>query len=66
MLVAFTRYGRDESFTVVRRNLRFAVVMATGPPNGSPSPLLVTLLALSAFKVWRHESHLQPRSQSVT
>lgn len=68
MLVAFARYSRDQSFVVLRRNIRFVVVMALGSVTGTvlgglllgvvPSavlvPALVLLLLLSAAKVWRH------------
>lgn len=69
MLVAFARYSRDGSFTVLRRNPAFVVVMATGSiagtvaggllldvvPSGVVVPALVVLLLASSYKVWRHE-----------
>jgi uncharacterized membrane protein YfcA len=69
MLVGFARYSRDQSFSVLRHNWGFFVVMAAGSILGTfigglllgvvPSavllPVLVALLLLSAFKVWRHE-----------
>jgi uncharacterized membrane protein YfcA len=67
-LVGFTRYSRDRSFVVLRKNRRFVLVMAAGSIVGSfvggrllgmvPSPTLLPLLALilmiSAVKIWRH------------
>jgi uncharacterized protein len=69
MLVGFTRYSRDESFAVLRKNLSFLLVMAAGSivgtfigglllglvPNYVLLPLLAALLLISAVKVWRHE-----------
>lgn len=69
MLVAFARYSRDASFTVLRRELRFVTAMAAGSITGVllgglllgvvPQlvlvPVLAALLLLSAVKVWRHE-----------
>lgn len=68
MLVAFARYSRDASFSVLHTNIRFVAVMASGSVVGTvlggallgvvPSavllPLLVALLVASAVKVWRH------------
>lgn len=68
MLVAFARYSRDQSFTVLRGNARFVAAMAAGSVTGTivgglllgavPDavlvPALASLLALSAFKVGRH------------
>jgi uncharacterized membrane protein YfcA len=68
-LVSFARYSRDQSFSVLRQNSRFFLVMATGSivgtfigglflglvPNAVLLPLLVALLLASAIKVWRHE-----------
>jgi uncharacterized membrane protein YfcA len=68
MLVAFARYSRDKSFTVLGENKTFVLVMATGSVIGTvaggallgvvPSPLLIPLLSLlllvSARKVWQH------------
>lgn len=68
MLVAFARYSRDGSFVVLRRNVRFVTLMATGSIAGSilgglllgvvPEavliPLLAALLLASAWKVWHH------------
>jgi uncharacterized protein len=69
MLVGFTRYSRDQSFSVLRQNWTFFLVMATGSiigtfigglllgivPNAVLLPLLAALLLLSAVKVWRHQ-----------
>jgi uncharacterized membrane protein YfcA len=69
MLVAFARYSRDASFTVLAANRWFLLTMAAGSVTGTllgglllgvvPSlvlvPLLVALLLISAIKVWRHQ-----------
>lgn len=69
MLVGFTRYSRDQSFSVLRHNWTFLLAMAAGSmvgtligglllgavPNGVLLPLLSALLVVSAVKVWRHE-----------
>lgn len=69
MLVAFARYSRDQSFQVVRLNIRFVLLMAAGSILGTVGgglllgvvpglaliPALVALLLISAFKVWRHQ-----------
>ncbi len=68
MLVGFARYSRDQSFSVIRLNWSFLLIMAAGSvvgtfigglllgivPNAVLLPLLAVLLALSAIKVWRH------------
>ena len=68
MLVGFTRYSRDQSFSVIGRNKSFLLVMAAGSvvgtfiggqllglvPSGVLLPLLALILLISAFKVWRH------------
>jgi uncharacterized membrane protein YfcA len=68
MLVAFARYSRDASFTVLAVNRWFLLTMAAGSVTGTllgglllgevPSlllvPLLIALLLISAIKVWRH------------
>jgi uncharacterized membrane protein YfcA len=70
MLVAFARYSRDASFTVLRRQMRFVVAMGTGSivgvllgglllsvvPQLVLVPILVVLLLLSSVKVWRHQT----------
>ncbi len=35
MIVAFARYGRDDSFMVLRENRRFVVLMAAGSIGGT-------------------------------
>ena len=69
MLVGFARYSRDDSFSVLRRNRVFLLVMAGGSIVGTfvgarllglvPSyillPVLAVLLRISAVKVWRHQ-----------
>lgn len=68
MIVGFTRYSRDRSFSVLGRNRRFVVVMAVGSilgawigsrllgivPEAVLIPILVLILLVSAVKVWRH------------
>lgn len=69
MLVAFARFSRDTSFTVLGENKAFLVAMTVGSILGTvlggfllgivPSlvliPLLVLLLLLSSVKVWQHK-----------
>lgn len=69
MLVGFTRYSRDRSFSVLRSNWMFLLVMAAGSmvgtfiggrllgivPNATLLPLLAALLVISAVKIWRHK-----------
>ena len=69
MLVAFARYSRDNSFTVLRQNPGFLIAMTAGSIVGTiigglllgvfPSvvivPLLALLLVLSSWKVWDHK-----------
>ena len=69
MLVGFTRYSRDQSFSVLRRNWAFLLVMAAGSivgtfigglllgivRNGVLLPTLAAILLISAVKIWRHE-----------
>jgi uncharacterized membrane protein YfcA len=68
MLVAFARYSRDGSFTVLRQHSRLTAVLAAGSITGTilsslllgvvPDtvlvPLLALLLVLSSIKVWHH------------
>lgn len=68
MLVGFTRYSRDSSFSVLSRNRAFLVVMAAGSilgawiggrllgiaPGEILLPMLAAILLVSAVKVWRH------------
>jgi uncharacterized protein len=69
MLVGFTRYTRDQSFSVLGKNFKFLLFMAAGSivgtfsgglllglvPNYVLLPLLAVLLLISAVKIWRHE-----------
>jgi len=69
MLVGFTRYSQDQSFSVLGRNRLFVLVMAAGSIVGSylgglllgvvPSaillPMLAAILIISAVKVWQHK-----------
>jgi uncharacterized membrane protein YfcA len=68
MIVGFTRYSRDQSFSVVAKNKTFLLTMAVGSIVGTfiggqflglvPSavllPGLALILLISAVKVWRH------------
>jgi len=68
MLVAFTRYSQDQSFSVLGRNRAFLLVMAAGSiagafiggfllgvvPDALLLPTLAAILLVSAVKVWRH------------
>ncbi len=68
MLVGFTRYSRDRSFSALGRNRAFLLVMAGGSitgafigglllgvvPNGVLLPVLTAILLVSAVKIWRH------------
>ena len=68
MIVGFARYSQDQSFSVLRNNRRFVLLMAVGSIVGSviggqllsviPAavliPLLVAILLASAVKIWRH------------
>jgi uncharacterized membrane protein YfcA len=72
MLVGFARYSRDQSFSVIRLNRTFLLIMAAGSivgtfvgglllgivPNAVLLPLLAALLVISAVKVWRHQPEL--------
>lgn len=74
MLVAFARYSRDASFTVLRRHARLAGVLAAGSVTGTilgglllgvvPEavlvPCLAVLLILSSIRVWRHATEGAP------
>ncbi|MFE3059577.1 hypothetical protein [Nocardia sp. NPDC059239] len=69
MLVTFARYGRDNSFHVLRENTRFVATMAAGSivgtvlgglllgviPGVALIPALAALLLLSAIKVCGHD-----------
>jgi uncharacterized membrane protein YfcA len=69
MLVGFTRYSRNDSFGVLKRNKAFLLFMAAGSIVGSfvgglllgvaPSyillPILAAVLVISAVKIWRHK-----------
>jgi uncharacterized membrane protein YfcA len=68
MLVGFARYSRDDSFAALGRNLGFVGLMALESvigvaigglllgvvPEAVLLPMLVTILLVSAVKVWRH------------
>lgn len=68
MIVGFTRYSRDQNFSVIRKERRFLLFMAAGSlmgvfigskllsivPTDFLLPLLAMLLAISSIKLWRH------------
>ncbi len=68
MLVGFSRYSMDRSFSVLGQNRLFVLVMAAGSIVGAfvggqllgliPStfllPALAVILLISAMKIWRH------------
>lgn len=68
MLVGFVRYSADDSFSVIRRNRTFVLVMAAGSivgtfiggmllgivPEDILLPALAAILVVSGWKVWRH------------
>ncbi|MBB3147278.1 putative membrane protein YfcA [Phyllobacterium trifolii] len=68
MLVGFTRYSRDKSFTVLGKNKTFVLIMAAGSivgtfiggqllgvvPEALLLPALAVILVISAYKVWQH------------
>ena len=67
MLVGFARYSLDDSFSVLRRNSGFVLLMAVGSvigvgiggqllgviPEAVLLPVLVAILMVSSIKVWR-------------
>ncbi len=69
MLVGFTRYSQDQSFSVLGRNRMFFLVMAAGSiagtfvggrllgivPGAVLLPALAAILLISAWKIWRHK-----------
>ncbi|EHJ95459.1 sulfite exporter TauE/SafE family protein [Agrobacterium tumefaciens] len=69
MIVGFSRYSRDSSFSVLGRNRIFLLVMAAGSMIGTfvgglllglvtsavLLPALAVILLISAVKVWRHK-----------
>lgn len=68
LLVGFARYSQDQSFSVIRRERRFLIVMAAGSIMGAfvggqllglvstqvLLPMLAAILVVSSVKVWRH------------
>lgn len=69
MLMAFARFSRDKSFSVLGQSKRFLIAMTLGSITGTIAgglllgvvpnlviiPLLVLLLLLSSIKVWNHD-----------
>ncbi len=68
MLMGFARYSRDKSFSVIRQEKRFLVMMGAGSiagvllggqllkivSAGFLIPAMSFILIISAFKIWRH------------
>jgi uncharacterized membrane protein YfcA len=68
MIIGFTRYSRDQSFSIISAERRFLTLMAAGSLVGTflgarllgilhasvILPILAAILLLSAVKVWRH------------
>ncbi|WP_320153390.1 sulfite exporter TauE/SafE family protein [uncultured Tolumonas sp.] len=68
MITGFSRYSRDQSFSVIRQQSKFIIIMAIGSLVGAflggqllgllPThyllPVLAGILVISSFKVWRH------------
>lgn len=68
MIVGFTRYSRDKSFSIIKQQKRFLLIMAAGSLVGAyvggrllgviPTeyllPVLAVILVVSSVKVWRH------------
>lgn len=68
MIMGFARYSLDQSFSVIREQWRFLLVMAVGSilgafiggqllgviPTSVLLPLLAGILVISAYKVWHH------------
>ena len=69
MITSFTRYSRDRSFAVIRKERRFILIIAAGSlvgaylgglllgiiPTSMLLPILAAILLVSAVKVWRHK-----------
>ncbi|MBN2087608.1 sulfite exporter TauE/SafE family protein [Candidatus Peregrinibacteria bacterium] len=70
MIVGFARYSKDKSFSVIKLEWRFVILMVIGSfigsflgglllnyiPTGVLLPLLSIILLISAVKVWKHAS----------
>lgn len=68
MIVGFTRYSQDKSFSIIRSQRRFLIIMAAGSilgafvggrllgviPTSLLLPILAAILIVSSIKVWRH------------
>lgn len=68
MIVGFTRYSQDKSFSIIRSQRRFLLIMAAGSllgafvggrllgvmPTSLLLPILAAILIISSVKVWRH------------
>lgn len=68
MIVGFTRYSQDKSFSIIRAQRHFLLVMAAGSlvgafvgarllgaiPTSVLLPILAAILVVSSIKVWRH------------
>ena len=68
MIVGFTRYSQDKSFSIIKQQKHFLLLMAAGSllgayagscllgiiPTAYLLPALALILAISAVKVWKH------------
>ncbi len=68
MIVAFTRYSKDQSFSVIKAEMSFVITMVAGSLTGAyigsrllgiiPTtyllPILAIILLVSAVKIWGH------------
>ena len=68
MLVGFTRYSQDKSFSIIQSQRRFLLIMAAGSlvgafvggrllgiiPTSLLLPILAAILIISSVKVWQH------------
>ncbi|MDR1975657.1 MAG: sulfite exporter TauE/SafE family protein [Campylobacteraceae bacterium] len=69
MLIGFARYSKDKSFTVIKNNKMFVLIMSVGSILGAliggimlgfvPEYILLPTLALilfvSSYKIWKHK-----------
>lgn len=68
MIVGFTRYSQDKSFSIIKAKKSFLLIMAVGSllgafiggrllgviPVSLLLPILAVILVVSSIKVWRH------------
>lgn len=69
MLAGFARYSKDQSFSVIKKNKAFIIVMAAGSivgtfiggrllgivPDSILLPVLALILIVSSYKIWKHK-----------